>query len=138
MDQLFEFIGNHYVLVGTFVFLLVAFVYNESRRGGRSVTAQELVTMINQERAVVLDVRDTGEYRSGHIISSLNIPAAGLKERLGELEKFKEKPVVVACKMGANSSSAGAILRKAGFAQVCKLRGGVTEWRSMNFPLVKG
>lgn len=137
MDQLLEFIGNHYILVGIFVLLLVAFIYNESRRGGKSVTAQELVMMINQNQALVLDVRDQGEYRSGHIINSVNVPVASLKERVGEIEKYKDKPVVVACKMGANSSAAGAILRKAGFARVCKLRGGVMEWRSMNFPLVK-
>ena len=137
MDRLFEFVGNHYILVSVFVLLLLGFIYHESRRGGKSVTAQELVTLMNQDKAVILDVREPGEYRTGHIRNALNVPVAALRERIGELEKFKSRPVVVACKMGASSSGAGTMLRKAGFERVFKLRGGITEWRSLNFPLVK-
>ena len=55
MDQVFEFIGNHPILVAAFVILLVLFIRNETRRGGRSVTAQQLVDLVNRENALVLD-----------------------------------------------------------------------------------
>ena len=70
MDQLFEFIGNHPFLVGTFVLLLVLFIRNETQRGGRSVSAQELVGLVNKEDAVVLDLRDKKEFEAGHIVDT--------------------------------------------------------------------
>ena len=138
MEQLFEFIGNHYLLTGIFVILLVMFVRNEVQRGGRSVTAQQLVDLINREGAVVLDVRDKNEFGEGHIIDALNIPHTAVASRIGELERHKVKPVVVACKMGQHSGAVGTILRKAGFENVSRLRGGIAEWRNQNLPVVKG
>ena len=138
MEQLFEFVGNHYILVGAFVLIFALFVRNEVVRGGRSVSAQELVNLVNRDGAVVIDVRDAHEYGQGHIVDAINVPHAALAGRLGELKKYKEKPIVLACKMGQHSGSAGTTLRKAGFQNVSRLRGGVAEWRNQNLPVVKG
>ena len=138
MEQLFEFVGNHYILAGAFVLILALFVRNEVVRGGRSVSAQELVNLVNRDGAVVIDVRDPNEYSQGHIVDALNVPHAALAGRVGELRKYKEKPIVLACKMGQHSGAAGTVLRKAGFQNVSRLRGGVAEWRNQNLPVVKG
>ena len=138
MEQLFEFIGNHYILTGIFVVLVGIFARNELQRGGRAVTAQQLVDLINREGAVVLDVRDKNEFGEGHIVDALNIPHTAIAGRIGELERHKVKPVVVACKMGQHSGAVGTVLRKAGFENVARLRGGITEWRSQNLPVIKG
>ena len=137
MDQLFEFIGNHPYLVGGFVVLLVLFIRNETRRGGRSVSAQELVALVNKEDAVVLDLRDQKEFAAGHIVDSVNIPYSSLESRLSELDEYKDKPIVLACKMGQHAGSAGTALRKNGFANVSRLTGGIAEWRNQNLPVVK-
>lgn len=137
MDQVFEFIGNHPILVAAFVILLVLFIRNETRRGGRSVTAQQLVDLVNRENALVLDVRDKKEFDAGHIVDALNIPFAALDSRMNELRKHRERPIVVACKMGQHSGTAGSILRKHGFEKVSRLTGGVTEWRNQSLPVVK-
>ena len=68
MDQLFSFIGNHPFLVGTFILLLALFIRNETQRGGQSVSAQQLVDLVNRSDAVVLDVRDKKEFEAGHIV----------------------------------------------------------------------
>ncbi len=138
MEQLFEFVGNHYILSGVFVVLVALFVRNEVQRGGRSVSAQQLVDLINREGAVVLDVRDKKDFGEGHIVDALNIPHAAIASRMGELEKHKVKPVVVACKMGQHSGAVGTVLRKAGFENVARLRGGIMEWRNQNLPVVRG
>ena len=137
MDQLFEFIGNHPFLVGTFVLLLALFIRNETQRGGRSVSAQQLVDMVNREDAVVLDVRDKKEYEAGHIVDALNIPYASLESRLAELKDFKDRPLVIACRMGQHAGAAGTLLRKNGFEQVSRLTGGIAEWRNQSLPVVK-
>ena len=137
MEQLFEFIGNHPIAVGAFAVLLVLFVHNEMQRGGGTVSAQQLVDMVNRDNALVLDVRDSDEFKSGHIVDAVNVPFNSLESRLGELEPYKERPIVVACKMGQHSNAAGMVLRKNGFASVARLNGGVMEWRGQNLPLVK-
>ncbi len=137
MNQVLEFIGNHPILVAAFVLLLVLFIRNEMRRGGRSVTAQQLVELVNKENALVLDVRDKKEYDTGHIVDALNIPFSALNNRVNELKKHRERPIVVACKMGQHAGTAGAILRKHGFENVSRLAGGVTEWRNQSLPVVK-
>jgi rhodanese-related sulfurtransferase len=136
-DQLFEFIGNHPILVGTFVLLLVLFVRNEAARGGRGVSPQELVNLVNREQAVVLDVRDAKEFGAGHIVGAVNIPHMALGGRLSEIEKYKDKPIAVVCKMGQHAGAVGAQLRKAGFGHVTRLNGGMIEWRNQNLPVVK-
>ena len=138
MSQLFEFVGNHPILVGIFAVLLTLFIRNETQRGGRGVSPQELVNLVNREGAVVLDVRDSKEFAAGHIVDAVNVPHTSLESRLAELEKYKEKPVTIVCKMGQHAGTAGAMLRKAGFGSVSRLSGGMTEWRNQNLPVVKG
>ncbi len=118
--------------------LLALFVRNEMSRGGQTATAQELVNLVNRENALVLDVRDAGEFANGHIVDALNIPHASVASRLNELEKYKGRPVAIVCKMGQHAGSAGTILRKSGFERVLRLTGGMTEWRNQNLPVVKG
>jgi rhodanese-related sulfurtransferase len=137
MDQVFEFVGNHPLLLGAFVVLLVFFIRNETQRGGRSVSAQELVNLVNREDAVVVDVRDKKEFEQGHIPHAINIPYASIDSRMSELADYKERPIVITCKMGQHAGPAGTALRKQGFLNVSRLSGGIAEWRNQNLPVVK-
>ena len=137
MDQLFMYVGNHPYLVGAFVVLLALFIRNEMSRGGATVSAQELVQLVNNEGAIVVDVRDKAEFEGGHIVDAINIPYGNIESRLGELKKYQDKPIVLACKMGQHSGAAGTALRKAGFENVSRLRGGIAEWRGQSLPVVK-
>ena len=104
MAQVLEFIGNHPLLVGAFVTLLLAFIANEVRRGGPSVSAQQLVNLINRENALVLDVRDRKEFSAGHIVDARNIPFGNLESRLGELAGEKDRPIVTCASTGRSRS----------------------------------
>ena len=137
MEAFFTFIGAHPLLVGAFVVLLGLFIRNESGRGGSTITTQELVRLVNVQNALVLDVRDKAEFAEGHIVDAVNIPYASLEEKWSELSKHKERPIVVACKMGQHSGTAGTLLKKNGFANVSRLMGGYSEWRAQNLPVVK-
>ena len=137
MEQFFSFLGDHPILVGTFLLLLLLFFRNERTRAGATVGTQELVRLVNKENAVVLDVRERNEFMEGHIVDALNIPYASLESRLDEISQHKETPIVIACKMGQHSGAAGTLLRKNGFINVTRLTGGYTEWRAQNLPVVK-
>ncbi len=137
MDQVFEFITNHPFLCGGFMLLLALFIRNEMRRGGHSVTTQQLVELVNKENALVLDVRDKKDFDAGHIVDAVNIPFASLASHLDEIKKHRDRSVVVACKMGQHSGNAGVLLRKHGFQNVVRLAGGLAEWRNQSLPVVK-
>ncbi len=137
MDQVIEFIGNHPVLVSAFAALVVLFIRNETVRGGAAVSAQQLVDLVNRDNAVVVDVRDAKEFEQGHIVDAINIPFSALEGRVDELKKHRERPIVVACKMGQHANAAGTVLRKQGFTTVSRLTGGMLEWRNQNLPVVK-
>lgn len=138
MAQAIEFIGNQFLLVSLFVILVILFIINETRRGGRSVTSQELVTLINHNQGQVVDLRSNKEFSQGHITGALHIPYASLSGRISELEKHKDKPIILACQLGQHSGTAGVQLRKAGFENIRRLTGGMNGWRLNNMPVVKG
>lgn len=131
-----EFILDQYLLIGIGLTLLFILLKYESSKAGASVSTQQLSTLVNQEQAVVLDVRDGKDFKQGHIVDSVNMPFREMGDRLGEL-KDKETPVIVVCKIGQTASSASKQLKAAGFTKVYKLTGGLSEWQSANLPLVK-
>jgi len=137
VDQIFEFFGNHYVLVSVFVFLLVAFIINEGKQGGAAITPNNLVNLVNREGAVIVDIRDNKEFGNGHIAGAVNVPFPAVESRIGELAPYKEKPVVLVCKMGQHAGSIGRKLRAQGFEDVRRLSGGMAEWGANSLPVVK-
>ncbi|MGC3874082.1 rhodanese-like domain-containing protein [Halomonas sp. GXIMD04776] len=137
IDQLFEFIQNHPLLVGAFIAVLAAWLAYEFKRGNHGVDASQATTLINREDAVVVDIRDANDFKAGHIAGARNIPQSKLDERMKELDKFKDKPVIVACKHGQASGTAVAKLTKAGFERVSKLKGGMAQWQADNLPVVR-
>ena len=136
-EQVFEFIGNHPILIGTFVVLLIAFLINEGKQGGTSVSSANLVNLVNREDAIVLDVRDQKDFNQGHIVDAVNIPYASIDNRASELSDKKESPIVIVCKMGQHSSATGKKLKALGFSDVRRLSGGMAEWTAASLPIVK-
>ena len=138
MEQLIEFAGNHLLLVIAFFAILGMLAYHTASGGGKSNIPPQLATqMINREDAVVVDVRPMADFNQGHIVNSINIPINSFKNQIKQLEKHKNKPVIVSCRSGSQSQAACRDLRKAGFEQTYNLRGGVMAWQSANLPLTK-
>ena len=104
---------------------------------GDAVSTLEAVQLINRRDAVVIDVRDSGEYAAGHIGNARHIPEAQLAERIKELEKFKTRPIIISCGTGSRAANASGVLRKHGFAEVFVLRGGIAAWQQASMPLEK-
>jgi rhodanese-related sulfurtransferase len=105
--------------------------------GGASVTTLEATQLINRQDGLVLDVRTVEEFQKGHILNARNIPLSQLDIRLADLEKYKEKPIIIACETGNRSGSAAAVLRKRGFVQVYNLSGGIGAWQQAGLPVEK-
>jgi rhodanese-related sulfurtransferase len=103
--------------------------------GGPWVNTAEATHLINREDALVLDVRDPGEYGAGHILGARNVPLSRLDD--GELPKRKDRPVIVYCEGGERAGKAISALRKQGFARVANLSGGLRAWQQAGLPVEK-
>jgi rhodanese-related sulfurtransferase len=79
---------------------------------GEKVNLQEVIS----NGAGIVDVRSKGEYQSGHLKNSINIPVDTLEQNIKKLKK--DKPVITCCASGARSASALRILKSNGFEQV--------------------
>ena len=116
-----------------FIWPMVAKLLNRSKEVG----VAEAVQLINRQDAAVVDVREPGEFKGGHIPNARSIPLGQLAERTKDLDKLKGKPVVLACASGNRSMTAAGTLRKAGFEQVVSLSGGMAAWQQAGMPVEK-
>ncbi len=104
---------------------------------GREVGVAEAVQLINRKDAVIVDVREPNEFKSGRIPHARNIPVDRINERVKELEKLKTKPLLLVCQTGSRSAQACGGLLKDGFAQAVALSGGMAAWQQAGMPVEK-
>jgi len=138
MQRFFEFVVNHWVLWSALIVILILLVTDELKArlsGLKRVKAQDLVQLLNREKAVVVDVRERKDYEQGHIVGAINFPVTEIDTHLNKLDKYKNKEIVVVDGAG-QSFQAASKLRKQNF-QVLILSGGLNAWRMSGLPLTK-
>lgn len=117
--------------------MLMWSLFGNRLRGVKEVDNVAALQLINHKNALVLDVREESEFNSGHIRDAKLIPLLKLKERIGELERYRERPIVVVCRSGSRSGTASALLGNREFGQVYNLTGGMMAWQKADLPLEK-
>ena len=135
-----EFIQQNIYMIAIAVIsgtLLLAMSFRRPS-GRNSLTPTQATMLINREDAQVIDVRETEEYVAGHVPESRHFPLSRLEERAGELDKYKNTPLIVICQTGARSGKACQQLEKLGFTKVHSLDGGANGWQEAGLPLKKG
>ncbi len=140
MAQFVVFITHHWILSALFAFTLVALLINqlfESRFGLPSITPEHAVQLINHQEAVVFDIRSESAFAEGHILDAIHVPVLQLDKKMGVLQKYFTKPVVVICATGQESSKMATLLLQKGFLNVLTLSGGLQSWKAASLPLVK-
>jgi len=103
--NIFIFVSEQWLLISLLFALIGFFLFTEQRKSGKTLGTAELVRLMNSDQAVVVDVRTTAEFESGHIHGSRNIPHTKLASRIGELEKSRGKTIVVVDKIGQHSAA---------------------------------
>ena len=93
--------------------------------GGKSESVAEFI----DKGAVIIDVRTVGEFQSGHIKGSKNIPLDNIFSKVNEIKRL-EKPVIVCCRSGMRSAQAASILKNRG---IDVMNGG--GWQSLESKL---
>lgn len=135
-----QFIINNWYLfaaLAVILFLLVAGPVSQRMYGIRNANTAQTVQLLNREKAVIVDVREPKEFSASHIPNAINLPLSSLKDRWRELEKYKDRPLVVSCRSGNRSLKGAVALRKHGFTTVYNLSGGLLAWERDNLPTQK-
>lgn len=141
MEQVFEFAGNHPLLSAGFVAVLLALVWAEvSRftRGFKELAPAQVVPLINAGKAVVVDISPAADFNQGHIVGAKNIAPSRFAKPDAEVEKLRGASVVVVCKNGQTALPVASSLVKLGAGEVTVLKGGMSQWRSDNYPTTRG
>jgi len=115
--------------------MLLWSLFGNRLRGVKEVDNAAALQLINHKNALVLDVREESEFHAGHIRGAKLIPLIKLKDRIGELERFREQPIVVVCRSGNRSATASALLGNREFGQTYSLTGGMMAWQKADLPV---
>lgn len=138
MEHLSQFIMNHGMLCATFIAILALIFINEfitQKKQGKQLSPQLAVAMMNNNNAVVIDLRDKESFNKGHIIDSINASPEDFTQ--AKMNKYKNKPLILACARGLQSPTTAAKIRALGF-QPLILGGGIAAWQNADLPLVQG
>jgi rhodanese-related sulfurtransferase len=104
---------------------------------GNGLNPQDMVQLMNREKATVIDVCEPDEFARGHVIGAKNLPLGQLEDKLAQMVKNKSSHVIMVCQVGARSARAAATARKLGFENVQSLAGGLKAWQAASMPVEK-
>ena len=139
MEKLPEFIANHLFLVSLLVAISSLLLWNilAGSIGASQIVPAEVTRLINHENVEILDLRSAEDFANGHILNSVNLVAAALDEKQKELEKYKDKTVILCCNQGQESVRVARTLKMKGIEKIYCLKGGIIAWQNANLPLTK-
>ncbi|MBB2148157.1 thioredoxin domain-containing protein [Pedobacter gandavensis] len=118
------------LVIGCFLFSISSATF------AQTIPAVEFQNQLKTDnKAVLLDVRTSEEYNSGHLeqAKNLNIYDQSFKEELSKMDKTQ--PVYVYCKGGGRSANAVKQMQELGFTSVYELKGGIMAWEQGGLPL---
>lgn len=138
MEHLGQFIMNHWQLWLALIVILLLIFINElvtQKKKAKELTPQTAVDLINNENAVVIDLRDKETFKQGHIIDSINVKSEDFAQQ--KMDKYKNVPIILIAARAFEAQTFASKIRAQGF-QAHILSGGITSWQNAELPLVKG
>jgi len=135
-----EFFRQNVLLIGLAIgsgLALLLPMLSRSAAGISVLSVTEAVMLMSRKSALVLDVREPDEFAQGHLQGARNVPLSQLSARLKELEKFRDKPVLVVCERGRRANAAAKLLKAQSFTTLNVLKGGMQAWIDAKMPSSK-
>ncbi|HEX9812135.1 MAG TPA: rhodanese-like domain-containing protein [Burkholderiales bacterium] len=130
-------VHNWYLFLALVVVLVLLVLPNIMQRihGIASLAPSQCVLLVNRESGVFVDVSEPSEFKTGHIANAINVPMNMVSQATPQLDKHKERPVIVVARVPNRALKAATALRKRGFASVHLLSGGLAAWEKESLPL---
>ena len=101
------------------------------------VTLQQARIEHEAGRALLIDIRETREHQSGVVQGALLLPMSQLPQKQTLIPKNPEQPVLLICNTQNRSKSSLAKLKEQGYENIKYVDGGMSEWTSKGWPMVK-
>jgi hydroxyacylglutathione hydrolase len=109
--------------------------FRSGKRGAMLKTTTAELFAKQRNGAHVIDVRNTNEWKDGHIPEATHIYLGELASRAESLPK--DAPIVVHCQSGVRSFVGASLLQSLGFTDVTSMKDGIDSWRRAGLPLTK-
>ena len=136
MDKFILFLIEHYYYSVPLLVAIVLLIRSSAKKGGKKITAQDLINLTNQDKVKLIDLRPAADFDDGHITGSINIPFVNLDDRAHEIKQNEDISLVLICETGNQSANAGEKLQNLGHKGTLILSGGINNWRMDNLPLI--
>jgi sulfur-carrier protein adenylyltransferase/sulfurtransferase len=109
-------------------------ILDEARAQIKSIDIDEARRMLEKPGTVLIDVRESDEWRQGHIPQAFGIPRGFLELRVEEKVPDHKTPVILQCASGTRSLLAARSLREMGYENLYNLTGGFNAWKDRGLP----
>ena len=109
---------------------------DEARAATKQIGVEEARDLMKKSGAVIVDVRETDEWRQGHIPEAIGIPRGFLELRIEDKVPDRKTPVIMQCASGTRSLLATRAMREMGYENVYNLNGGFNAWKDKGLPWV--
>jgi sulfur-carrier protein adenylyltransferase/sulfurtransferase len=111
-------------------------ILDEARAQIKQIDADEARRMLERPGTVVIDVRESDEWRQGHLPTAIGIPRGFLELRIEEKVPDHKTPIILQCASGTRSLLAARSLRELGYENLYNLTGGFNAWKDKGLPWV--
>ncbi|HKN09419.1 MAG TPA: molybdopterin-synthase adenylyltransferase MoeB [Pseudomonadota bacterium] len=111
-------------------------ILDEARAQIKQIDVEEARRMMERRGTVVIDVRESDEWRQGHLSNAVGIPRGFLELRIEEKVPDRKTPIIVHCAAGARALLAARALRELGYENLYNMTGGFNAWKDKGLPWV--
>jgi len=111
-------------------------ILDEARSTIKQIDIDEARRMLERPGTVLVDVRESDEWRQGHIPQAVGIPRGFLELRIEEKVPDHNAPVILQCASGTRSLLAARSLHEMGYENLFNLNGGFNAWKDRGLPWV--
>ncbi len=141
IERLPEFVSNHPLMFVALAATLAMIAFTEYQRFSRvtqSVAPSRATRLANHEEAVFIDARPSKDFESAHLPGAYSVPATEVDNHLKQLEKLRERPVIVYDERGFEAERVAKKLKQNGFTNLYSIDGGLAAWRKAELPVESG
>jgi len=112
---------------------------SEARKDVPELSAQQVNDLLsnNGKSHVILDVRESDEWRQGHLAGAVPLPRGFLEIKVETAIPDKNTPIIAYCAGGVRSLLAGKMLKEMGYQNVTSMTGGYNAWKNGGFKWVQ-
>jgi adenylyltransferase/sulfurtransferase len=111
----------------------------DARKDVPELSAQQVNDLLsnNGKSHVIVDVRESDEWRQGHLEGAVPLPRGFLEIKVETAIPDKHTPIIAYCAGGVRSLLAGKILKEMGYQNVTSMTGGFNAWKNGGFKWVQ-